>query len=495
MPGLNLTRDEAAERADILDVATYDISLDLTTSEVTFASTTVITFSCSEVGASTFVDLVGATVHEITLNGDADRPVGVRRQPDRADRPAGRQRARGRRRLHLQPQRRGSAPLRRPGRQARLPLHPVRGARRPPRVRHLRAARPQGRLHLPRHRAVALAGRVQLPDARARRGSASGASVWHFEPTKPMSTYITALVAGDYAVVRDTYHGTPRRHPARHLRPPVAARAPRRRRHLRGHQAGLRVLRERLRHGLPVRQVRPAVRAGVQHGRDGERRLRDVPRRVHLPQPPDPGGLRRPGQHDPARDGAHVVRRPRHDEVVGRPLAQRVVRRVGRAPGRRPTRPSTTRRGPTSATPARPGPTARTSCRRRTRSPPTTTTSRPSRSTSTASPTPRAPRPCGSSWPGSARTSSSPACAPTSTGTPTATPSSIDLLKALEETSGRELGSWTKEWLQTSGVNTVRPVFEVDADGRFTSFVDRADRARRSSRPCAGTGSRSASTT
>ena len=84
MPGLNLTRDEAAERANIIDVATYDISLDLTTSEVTFASTTVITFSCSEPGASTFVDLVGATVHEITLNGDGDRPVGVRRQPDRA---------------------------------------------------------------------------------------------------------------------------------------------------------------------------------------------------------------------------------------------------------------------------------------------------------------------------------------------------------------------------------------------------------------------------
>ena len=45
-----------------------------------------------------------------------------------------------------------------------------------------------------------------------------------------------------------------------------------------------------------------------------------------------------------------------------------------------------------------------------------------------------------------------------------------DLLKALEETSGRELGSWTKEWLQTSGVNTVRPRFQVE-DGRFTSFA------------------------
>ena len=32
-----------------------------------------------------------------------------------------------------------------------------------------------------------------------------------------------------------------------------------------------------------------------------------------------------------------------------------------------------------------------------------------------------------------------------------------DLLSALEESSGRELDSWAKEWLQTSGVNTLTP--------------------------------------
>ena len=45
-----------------------------------------------------------------------------------------------------------------------------------------------------------------------------------------------------------------------------------------------------------------------------------------------------------------------------------------------------------------------------------------------------------------------------------------DLLGALEKASGRELDSWANEWLQTSGVNTLAPVFEVDADGGFTSF-------------------------
>ena len=74
MPGINLTRDEAAERARILSVATYDVDLDLTTSETTFRSTTTIRFSCAEPGASTFADLVNASVHEITLNG---RPVDV----------------------------------------------------------------------------------------------------------------------------------------------------------------------------------------------------------------------------------------------------------------------------------------------------------------------------------------------------------------------------------------------------------------------------------
>jgi aminopeptidase N len=46
-----------------------------------------------------------------------------------------------------------------------------------------------------------------------------------------------------------------------------------------------------------------------------------------------------------------------------------------------------------------------------------------------------------------------------------------DLLSALENTSGRDLASWSSEWLETAGVNTLRPSFEVDSDGRFTSFA------------------------
>ncbi len=45
-----------------------------------------------------------------------------------------------------------------------------------------------------------------------------------------------------------------------------------------------------------------------------------------------------------------------------------------------------------------------------------------------------------------------------------------DLLDVLEETSGRDLAAWSKEWLETAGVNTLRPSFEVDERGSFTSF-------------------------
>jgi aminopeptidase N len=45
-----------------------------------------------------------------------------------------------------------------------------------------------------------------------------------------------------------------------------------------------------------------------------------------------------------------------------------------------------------------------------------------------------------------------------------------DLLTALEETSGRDLASWSQGWLETAGVNTLRPSYSVDAEGRFTSF-------------------------
>jgi aminopeptidase N len=46
-----------------------------------------------------------------------------------------------------------------------------------------------------------------------------------------------------------------------------------------------------------------------------------------------------------------------------------------------------------------------------------------------------------------------------------------DLLGALEKASGRDLSDWGQQWLKTTGLNTLRPDFDVDADGRFTRFA------------------------
>jgi aminopeptidase N len=67
----NLTRDEARDRARLLTVESYDVDLDLTTGPETFVSDTTVRFACAEPGASTFIDLHGAIIREITLNGQA----------------------------------------------------------------------------------------------------------------------------------------------------------------------------------------------------------------------------------------------------------------------------------------------------------------------------------------------------------------------------------------------------------------------------------------
>ena len=46
-----------------------------------------------------------------------------------------------------------------------------------------------------------------------------------------------------------------------------------------------------------------------------------------------------------------------------------------------------------------------------------------------------------------------------------------DLLSELEATSGRDLSGWTDEWLRTSGVNLIRAQFELAADGTYSDFT------------------------
>ncbi|MGH3373881.1 MAG: aminopeptidase N, partial [Actinoallomurus sp.] len=46
-----------------------------------------------------------------------------------------------------------------------------------------------------------------------------------------------------------------------------------------------------------------------------------------------------------------------------------------------------------------------------------------------------------------------------------------DLLAALEQASGRDLSGWSAQWLETTGLNTLRPEFTLDGDGTFASFA------------------------
>ncbi|MEZ7132278.1 aminopeptidase N [Nonomuraea sp. AD125B] len=66
----NLTRDEARERAKLLKVESYEVALDLTEGEERFESVTTVRFSGLVPGSSTFIDLHGAHVRQVTLNGE-----------------------------------------------------------------------------------------------------------------------------------------------------------------------------------------------------------------------------------------------------------------------------------------------------------------------------------------------------------------------------------------------------------------------------------------
>jgi aminopeptidase N len=69
MPGMNLTRAEAVERAAVVaHVDSYRVELDLTRGAKVFGSKTTVTFAATP-GASTFIDAITDSVHSVTLNG------------------------------------------------------------------------------------------------------------------------------------------------------------------------------------------------------------------------------------------------------------------------------------------------------------------------------------------------------------------------------------------------------------------------------------------
>ena len=206
----NLTRDEAKARSALITVASYQVDLDLTEPEggdVTFGSVTVVSFDCAAPGASTFIDLTAPAVREITLNGaavgpdafDGDRITldglaaanvlrvsaecaysrsgeGLHRFTDPAD---------GRVYLYSDLE--------------TFDAHRVYACFDQPDLKatyELSVTAPADWLVISN----------MAPDSTRADGEAAR---WHFPPSPPMPTYITAVAAGSYHVVRSEHDGIP----------------------------------------------------------------------------------------------------------------------------------------------------------------------------------------------------------------------------------------------------------------------------------------------
>ena len=211
MPGTNLTREEAQTRAGLLSVESYTVDLDLTVSDKVFESTTVLRFTCSEAGASTFADLVGATVHEVVLNGekldafDVYRDSRIRLDNLQADNEL---------RVFCE------LPYSHTGEGLHRFVDPADGKVylysqfEVPDARRVFTTFEQPDLKstftftvtAPSHWVVVSNAPTPAPEA-VSTPSGDEKSVWRFPATKPMSTYITAMVAGEYHAVFDTYEG------------------------------------------------------------------------------------------------------------------------------------------------------------------------------------------------------------------------------------------------------------------------------------------------
>jgi len=214
MPVAEITASQTRERARLLHVDDYDITLDLTRGAEVFGSTSVIRFGCRQPGASTYADLVARTVQEITLNGVAIDPAeayadgrialtglaqrnelwvvaecayastgaGLARSVDSSD---------GKVYLYT-----SFEPAEARGVYANFEQPDLKA----PFTFHLIA---------PAHWTVLSNQPAPQPEpAGEQDGTGEGIGVWHFPATPPISTYLTAVAAGEYHLVTDS-HTTP----------------------------------------------------------------------------------------------------------------------------------------------------------------------------------------------------------------------------------------------------------------------------------------------
>jgi aminopeptidase N len=211
----NLTRDEARERARLLSVESYEVDLDLTIGDERFGSTTVIRFDCAEPGTHSFIDLHGAVVHEATLNGT---PLDVTTY----DEAKGRLPLPGLAAGNVLTVRAGCT-YSRSGEGLHRFVDPVdQSVYLYSQFETADAHRMYTCFDQPDLKATytftvtapqgwqVVSGTTPVQDGEAGAGPRQGdggTQVWRFPATERMSTYVTALIAGPYHVVRDVYEG------------------------------------------------------------------------------------------------------------------------------------------------------------------------------------------------------------------------------------------------------------------------------------------------
>ena len=71
MPGVNISQAEAQERSKYLSIESYDVTLKIVPGQETFYSKSMVHFSCNEPGIDTFIDAPARRIISATLNGIA----------------------------------------------------------------------------------------------------------------------------------------------------------------------------------------------------------------------------------------------------------------------------------------------------------------------------------------------------------------------------------------------------------------------------------------
>ncbi|MFE0704700.1 aminopeptidase N [Streptomyces sp. NPDC058872] len=208
MPGTNLTREEAQQRAALLTVDAYEVELDLTGAQEggTYRSVTTVRFDSAEAGAETFIDLVAPAVHEVVLNGRSLDVAAVFRD----SRIALAHLAAGRNELKVV----ADCAYTNTGEGLHRFVDPVDDQAylytqfEVPDARRVFASFEQPDLKATfQFTVTAPAGWKVISNSPAPEPEGPEGTVWRFAPTPRISTYITALIVGPYHSVHSTYEG------------------------------------------------------------------------------------------------------------------------------------------------------------------------------------------------------------------------------------------------------------------------------------------------